>query len=364
MNFTEHLFTAQDEPVKTNEDFWIWFRKHEKALHQVVKENGDVKKDFFERISPKLDELKAGFFFLTGMTDSDTVELVIAADGEVKNIVFVEELINTAPEIQGWKFTALKPAVDIKGLCIEMNGYKFHHTNLSFYSNDDPQYPDEIDITIVHDDLNEENRSTIVNGTYLFLDNILGELDFATTIDNLSVVGNTDAERELIPIHKLRDYLIWRQKEFIEKYEGVRRDTENDAHSMFEAELEDGSKLLAMMNTDLLQWDSKASHPWILTVDMNYRDLNPEADEGNDAYDLLDEIEDKVLEQLKDYEGYLYIGRETAGFNRLVYFACKEFRKPSKVLHKIVDDYSNQLDISYDIFKDKYWQSFNRFCST
>jgi hypothetical protein len=51
-------------------------------------------------------------FFLTGMYNDDTVELVLTADGAVKNIVFVEELVNSAPKIEGWKFTALKPALD------------------------------------------------------------------------------------------------------------------------------------------------------------------------------------------------------------------------------------------------------------
>ena len=35
-------------------------------------------------------------------------------------------------------------------------------------------------------------------------------------------------KKELIPIEKLKDFLIWRQKEFIEKYEGTRRNTIDD----------------------------------------------------------------------------------------------------------------------------------------
>ena len=39
----------------------------------------------------------------------------------------------------------------------------------------------------------------------------------------------------------------------------------------------------------------------------------------------------KIVEELKDFEGYLNIGRQTADSVREIYFACKEFRKPSKV---------------------------------
>jgi hypothetical protein len=43
-----------------------------------------------------------------------------------------------------------------------------------FYSNEHAKYPDEIDITIVHKDFNEENKTIITSGTFIFLDNYLG----------------------------------------------------------------------------------------------------------------------------------------------------------------------------------------------
>ena len=81
------------------------------------------------------------------------------------------------------------------------------------------------------------------------------------------------------------------------------------------------------------------------------------------TYDLLNEIEDKIMLELKDSDGYLNIGRQTADSVREIYFACIEFRKPSKVLHRIKKEYSNKIELDFDIYKDKYWQSFNRFIS-
>ncbi len=80
-----------------------------------------------------------------------------------------------------------------------------------------------------------------------------------------------------------------------------------------------------------------------------------------ETYHLLSEIEDNILKELKDFEGYLNIGRQTADSIREIYFACKDFRKPSKVLYQIQCDYAEKIDIGFDVFKDKYWQSFNRF---
>ncbi len=361
MSFLKNIFKTKDEPIHSYEDFWNWFTRNAKTFRKVVKGQGNVEKDFFDKLSPKLKELKDGFWYLTGMYDDDTAELVITADGTIKNIVFVEELVLAAPKIEGWKFTALKPALDIKDVSIEMSGYKFNDKNLYFYASEHSDYPDEIDITIVHENYSEENKSTITNGIYIFLDNYLGELDFAITIDNLKVVGRDELEKELIPIEKLKDYLKWRQKEFIEKYEGVRHDTENDEYSILEAELKSGNALIAVVNTELLQWDAKASHPWILSVEVPYDGSNNNGMPEEETYKLLDELEDNISAELKDFEGYLNIGRQTAKNVREIYFACRDFRKPSKILNKLEQDYAGHFEITYDIYKDKYWQSFNRF---
>ena len=361
MSFLKSIFKTKDEPIKSYADFWTWFQKNEKEFFNVVKKRKDIEKDFFNKLSPKLAELKEGYFYLTGIYDENTVELVLTADGNTKNIVFVEELVEGAPKISGWKFTALKPALDIKDVNIEMGGYKFNSSNMSFYANELPDYPDEIDITIVHNDLTEENKNHILNGTYIFLDNYLGELDFLNNIDNLKVINKKEAEKELVSIDKLKDFLIWRQKEFIEKYEGVRYDTENDTYSILEAELESGNNLTAVINTELLNWDSKASHPWISVLTSKYDGSNNNSVPNKKDYKLLDTIEEDVMQDLKDIDGFLNIGRQTAKGERDIYFACKDFRKPSKVFFKIQKKYSSGFEMEYDIYKDKYWRSFEKF---
>jgi hypothetical protein len=274
MNFLKKIFNKKDDPIKSYSDFWTWFQMNENDFHAVVKNKEDIEKRFFDKLSPKLGELKDGYFYLTGMFDATTVELIISAEGNTKNIVFVEELVSAAPQINGWKFTALKPTLEIKDVNINMAGYKFNGENIAFYANEIEGYPDEIDITIVHNDLTEDNKKKIVNGTYIFLDNYLGELDFLSNIDNLTIIGQKEITKELIPIEKLKDYLTWRHKEFIEKYEDTICETEDDEYSILEAELESGNKLIAVINTDLLNWENKASHPWISVLTLKYDGSN------------------------------------------------------------------------------------------
>lgn len=363
MGFLKNILGLKDQPIRSYDDFWTWFLKNEKTFHKVISTHNreKIEKDFFNKLAPKLDELKEGLWYLTGMYDTNTVELIIAADGVIKNIVFAEELVAAAPPVDGWKFTALKPALGIKYVSIEMRGYKFDGANLNFYPNEDSDHPDEIDITVVHDSLTEENRDAITNGIYIFLDNYLGELDFAVNVDSLTIASRDQAGKELIPIGKLKDYLNWRQKEFVEKYDDIRYNTTNDNHSILEAELESGKGLVAVINTDLLKWDNKVSHPWIVTVEIPYDGSNNNGMPDNKTYELLNEAEENILQELKDADGYLNIGRQTADGEREIYFACREFRKPSKVLHANQAQYQGRLEISYEIRKDKYWQSFYRF---
>lgn len=357
MDYLKELL--QREPI-SYKDFWNWFKKEERTFYKVIKERTDIEKGFFNPLSAKLAEVKDDIFYLTGMADDETVELILTPDGVVENVVFIEELVAAAPEIKGWKFTALKPALDIENVGIRMQDFEFSGDNLFFYAVEDSQYPDEIDLRVIHKDFTEENERIITNGTFIFLDNFLGELNFISSIDEVEVIGKESAEKELIPIAKLKAYLKWRQKEFLEKYEGIRYQTEEDNHANLTAELKDGSKLFAILNTDLLKWDNKASHPWIMVVQINFEG----GENGMPSEDTradLQKIEDELLAELKDVDGYLNVGRQTSDNLREIYFACKDFRKPSKVLSRIEQKYIITYDLTFEIYKDKYWQTFNRF---
>ncbi|UOG77192.1 DUF695 domain-containing protein [Hymenobacter tibetensis] len=344
-------------------EFWDWFSQHAHAFFHTVKERHRIKEDFFNPLSLALDRIKDGFYFQTGMMDDDTAELEISVEGAIENITFVEELIQAAPSLPGWKFTAFKTATQSKHISIKMSGFEFNTSTLTFYTNDEPEYPDEINLVVVHQDYTEENESTIWNGTLNFLDNYLGELAFATTIDRITVIGPQEAEQELIPLEKLHDFLIWRQKEFVEKYEGLRHQTEEDTYATFDAELESGNRLVAIMNTDLLAWDAKASHPWVMVVGIPYDGEYSNGMPDDETYATLDELEDAIVSELPEGEGYLNLGRQTADSRREIYFACQDFRKPSQVLYQVQTHYAQILEVTYEIYKDKYWQSFRRFNS-
>jgi hypothetical protein len=344
-------------PIQSYADFWGWFAEHQSGFHKIVqtKDSARIEQEIFAPLSASLEQIKDGFFFLVGMLDGSTAELVFTADGNPKNIVFVEELVAVAPALPGWQFTSLKQPAE--GFSIRMNGVDFGPDSLGFYPVDHEETPDLVDVTVVHAALDDSNADWAKQGAYIFLDNFLGELNFLTEIDQLNFRGKTGAERDLIPIDALPNYLETRKALFAEKYDGVRIFTDNDNYSLLEAQLDGGRTLLATVNADLLGWDKKASHPWMLIVTIKFDGENNMGLPDGETGDKLNEIEDAISSQLKDSDGYLNIGRQTADSERNIFFACVDFREPSKVAYQIQGRYNDTFAIDYNIFKDKYWQS-------
>lgn len=361
MKILKNLFAKKLPSSYFYEEFWDWFKAEEKNFFKVAKSGQNIESGFFQKLDPMLDKVHAGFFYLTGMIDENTAELIITADGDLKNMAFVEDLISAAPPIEGWRFTAHKPELDIKDVSIEMDGVKFNSDTIAFKPHVDESYPDAIKLVLYHKDSAKADKQIIINGSYIYLDNCLGEIRSITAIDYVEVEGWPDNEEGLVPINKIKDYIIWREKEFVEKYEGVKYNTEHDSYASYEAQFEDGTPLIATINTDLLAWDAKASHPWICIFTIVYDGKENNGFPTQEDFEAMDKIELEITDVLKDYLGYLNVGRQTGGDRRDIYFSCKDFREPSRMMKQIEKKFGDQFKFELDIFKDKYWSIHERF---
>ncbi|MCE3074379.1 DUF695 domain-containing protein [Chryseobacterium gwangjuense] len=361
MNFFRRMFPSKYENIATNTDFWNWFSANQKKIWKAIHNGEKIEEVFFDKMMSKLNQIKDGIYFLTGMYDHRTAELILTADTNIKNIVFVEDLIKSAPDIDNWKFTALKPEVNISKFQIKMENHTFSADNLSFFATHEDNYPDEIDLTIVYDHFIETEKDLIINGVYLYINNLLGELSSATIIDHLQIKGNSQEQVELIPIVKLKDYLSWRESEFEQKYQNKRYSAQKDNWGSFEAALSNGKPYFAIANTTVLEWDHKASHPWVLKIEIHYDGKDNHGLPNSEDSSLMNAFEEELNKVLIDTEGYLNIGRETADNLREIFFACREFRDSSRITHETISKYSDKLKIDYHIYKDKYWQTFDRF---
>jgi hypothetical protein len=146
----------------------------------------------------------------------------------------------------------------------------------------------------------------------------------------------------------------------VEKYKGVQYNTGDQEHAVLEATDEEDLPLIAVINQELLRWDAKPSHPWMMVVEIKYAG-NDRGLPDTETTQLMQQFEDDLLTKLPDEKGYLSLGRETHKGERTLYLACKEFREVSKVTAAAIYEYQEQLDITYDLYKDKYWMTMDRF---
>jgi hypothetical protein len=360
MRLLKRLFSKKDQSISYAE-FWEWFVKNESKFYQIVKEGKNFEAGFFNPLSKKLDVLRSEIYYLTGMMEDNKAELIFSAEGRVPLFVFVEELVAAAPSLENWKFTALKPASEKDTFEIKREGKVFNSSNISFYANEIEACPDEIDLTLIYHDWDEKDVENSGVGVALFLENWLGEVEMATNIDYYKVVGPDSVEKELIPISKLRSYLSWREKEFLEKYEKVKLYKTDFELTILEFEPEDSKRTIVTVNGELLEWDQKGSHPWMTVLTITYKSGEEPGMPNQSDQTLLYQLEDEIEELLTRKDSCLWLARSTGWNERKIYWACHDFRHPSRVLDMVTKRHKANFDFKISIFRDKYWMSVDKY---
>jgi len=361
MSIIKNLFKNKNKPVQTIDDFWNWFSKNQNRFYNVTKKNKNIREKFFNELSIQLKQLRNGIFYLAGMHNKKTAELVLTADGNINNMAYIEDMILRAPKLDNWKFTNLKPALDIKDVNIEMAGFKFNQENLSFYIDHSENKPEEINLVIMHKQYTNKNKPQITNGSFIFLDNYIGELELVTQTDYVKVTGFDENIKNIRPINQLKGYLKQRHTQFIEKYQSLIFSTKNDQFSSFTMKNKEGDESLAIMNTTILNQENKPAYPWVSKFIIDYKGDNNNGMPDKETYDLMDKIEDDLMIDLTEEAGYINIGRTTGCNKRTVYFVCKDFFKPSRIMSQVSEKYSKEFNTSNINYIDKYWETFDRY---
>jgi hypothetical protein len=365
MKFIKKLFSKKEEQKSTSKstitivEFWNWFEENQFRFYNAVKDQDNIQFEFINPVFNKLNQIKEGAFLLTGMMDANKAELVFTAEGNLLNFPYISEIVDLSPQLENWQFTAFKPSMDSPDFGISMGPKSFSTENINFYPNIDSNFPDQIDIKLVYtEEYSEEERDLIENGTFIFVENYLGELKLATQIDRISVEHNSVSNNDLNPITKLNEYINWREKEFEEKYIGTIHNSDNSNYSSLEWDKGDKA-IVGVVNSDLISWDKKASHPWVMLITIKFDENENNGMPNQKALQSYYQFEDKLRELLPDSEGYVHVAQTTGLGKREIYYANKEYLRPIRILEQM----KNEVNFEYtiEVFKDKYWQSMRHF---
>ncbi len=356
----KHQAIVVDKVVHDKETFWAWFQAQSAMFHHAVITQEQIETEFFDPLSAWLERMHEGIYFLAGEAEAGVAELIFTADGVYKNFAFIEDLVASAPALTGWRFVALKPACPIEGFGINMNGLAYSDETLRFYAREQPEHPHIVDIVVVHND-ESATEEQLTSGVYVYLDNLLGEWVAVTQIDQLHIIPPSAATQPLLPMADLAPYLQQKHAAWQQAYAHVYHNSDQDDFASFEGEADNGQLIVGIIDSTLMQWAHKPSHPWMLTLHIAYDGSGLNGMPSKQVYQHMEAFEDALMAQLPEHEGHLNLGRETGDDVRLVYIACKQFVEATRVLERLMPQFKQDMVVSYDVFQDKYWLSLQRF---
>jgi hypothetical protein len=340
--------------------FWQWFVDNEHRFRKLEKNDSDQALSFLEELIQQMQPYNPYLKALAGPDNNGNFELIITSDGDIALFCKVEELIKAAPVVAGWVFTAHKPALGFEGISIDLYGLQFSTDTTSFYPVVQDDYPDEVNIVITHSGYNKEMDDHFQAGGMIYLENGLGEVNTATKIDNYETgpVPAADKGVEVIPVTKLHEYLNWREKEFVEKYESVPAERP-DTYHLLEAEDRDGKKMLLTVNMDCRYWDKKPAYSWLLQVNINYTgDENGFPSE--DQLIALQTLEEEMF-MLLPGDRTILAGNKTYDNCRNIYFYVSDYKTTAAVLSQYVEGKETMYEIVFFIRRDKYWRVMEQY---
>ena len=190
--------------------FWNWFEENNKAYTFLDSVDDEVKEKLIDEFLERLHKFCNGIYFEIGGPPDGNLELIITAEGNKKHFDKVEELINSAPQINGWSFIAFKPPMEghfkSKWGELELNTEDLWFRPLSNKNNSDLG----LRIYLKNYDL-IENKKFLMTMLYKMLDTIVGEKSFAQDISYVDADLQPDEPEKngIHPILKLPAYIKW-----------------------------------------------------------------------------------------------------------------------------------------------------------
>jgi hypothetical protein len=161
----------------------------------------DNQEELFDLIQEQLQKINKELVFeFSAKPDKNGIrEMVISADGIKELIPNVLKLINLAPSINNWKFTAFRQREE--NIEINFKGYIFSNDTV-FFSYEFSPDQQQIGIYLFVEKYDEE----MMGALFLLLDSLLGEYVVMTKVGFIEFgdIANSNFE-QLLPLSRLHD---------------------------------------------------------------------------------------------------------------------------------------------------------------
>jgi len=162
----------------TDKEFWNWFLNNKAAIESFITSETD-NYSVYEDLTSKLKSYNEFVIPELTMDTDDNYILILSCDGRRGGINYVEQLYQSSPTIDKWKFQKFRAP----GHVIDLNyqGIAFKSTDIRVkYDFDGSYYNTELYIK-GYKDTDERYKGL----AFLYLDHLVGEYNVMTKIGNI-----------------------------------------------------------------------------------------------------------------------------------------------------------------------------------
>jgi hypothetical protein len=193
--------------------FWSWFERNSSKYYDLnTLENLDEKEHLLDELLHQLHKYSNGLYFEIGGMPNEVQELVITAAGNSDFFSKVDELVEKAPQINGWSIIDFKPAMGVD-FVTEYEGIKFDPSQIWFLPLDRDNDPKSLGLRICFPNQTIASDEALINASYQMIDTILGEKSAALDINHIEVgkLPKDPADNGMIELSELPEYITWRK---------------------------------------------------------------------------------------------------------------------------------------------------------
>lgn len=191
------LFNKQSK----EDQFWNWFSKSQDTFYHEI-ENLDVRDEIFTDLTGELKKIHQDLVFeFSPIHENGIREFTISAEGVKDLFLFVERLVEKAPEMKNWQFNAFRQRIPGDDLQIQYGDLSIGYSDIYFRYQDGKYGEIGIELNIRDFDENPQTQNAI----YILLDGLIGEYDITLGLDWIEWVKLDESNIEnLNPITSLR----------------------------------------------------------------------------------------------------------------------------------------------------------------
>lgn len=172
--------------MNKTEIFWQWFEDHNEQLIAMGDLEEKQRHELENALQYQLTKYCAGLAYEMGEPTANGRTLIFTAEGDTDLFRYVVELVDSAPDLDWWQFTAFKQPLGTE-LKVRFDRYLFDTRKMYFQQLECEEEPDMLGLRIAEEGSKPDDEDFQV-GVYVTLEALIGEFDCATLIGYMETV--------------------------------------------------------------------------------------------------------------------------------------------------------------------------------